>query len=33
MVKDEHGFWEIEGLEDIIPMMYSIKAVKDIMQL
>jgi hypothetical protein len=33
MVKDEHGYWEIEGLEDKIPMMFSIKAVKDIIQL
>jgi len=32
-VKKEHGFWEIEGLEDKIPMMFSLKAVKDIIQL
>jgi hypothetical protein len=32
-VKREHGFWEIEGLEDKIPMMFSVKAVKDIIQL
>jgi SAM-dependent methyltransferase len=29
MVKREHGYWEIEGLEDKIPMMFSVKAVKD----
>jgi ubiquinone/menaquinone biosynthesis C-methylase UbiE len=27
--KQEHGYWEVEGLEDKIPMMFSIKAVKE----
>jgi 2-polyprenyl-3-methyl-5-hydroxy-6-metoxy-1,4-benzoquinol methylase len=27
-VKREHGYWEIEGFEDKIPMMFSIKATK-----
>jgi ubiquinone/menaquinone biosynthesis C-methylase UbiE len=28
-VKGNDGWWRIKGLEDIIPMMYSIKAVKN----
>ncbi len=33
MVKRGHGYWEIEGLEDKIPLMFSIKAVKDVGEL
>ncbi len=28
-VKREHGHWEIEGLEDKLPMMFSVKAIKE----
>lgn len=27
-VKNEQGFWEVKGLEDKLPLMYSIKATK-----
>jgi hypothetical protein len=27
-VKGSDGWWRIKGLEDIIPLMYSIKAIK-----
>jgi len=29
MIKGEDNFWRIKGYENIIPMMYSIKAMKD----
>ena len=29
MIKGEDNFWRIKGFENIIPMMYSIKAMKD----
>ena len=28
-VKTKHGYWEIEGFEDKIPMMFAVKAIKN----